>query len=466
MKSPLVILTLNFIFGILTAGIVKINFLSAFFLSGLFLISASFSLKKEFFYNFSLSLCLIFLGSCAYINTCVFPRCHISRFLYYKNNSQTIRGIVNNEPVTRGNKTSFIFRVTGIKLGRYQYNCCGDILVYLKNKKFLRYGEELILRGNLYRPFASSSYKNYLSNQGIFFIMRINSGFDLVRLNKNKGSIFYRVALRLKEKAGDIISRHCNSLTCAVLEAMLLGEKRNVPRLIYNSMMKSGTVHILVVSGFNVGIVAFIIVLMLKLIRVPKKPRYTLAIPLLILYCFVTGASTPVVRATVMAIVFLLGALLRREADIYNSCAIAAIFILMINPRQIFDIGFQLSFSSVISIVYLYPKIKSLLRIDGLKIKSLKIIIEGALVSLSAWLGTLGLVAYYFRIFSPITVVANLFILPLSILITLCGFSLLVMDLTLTQLAPLFASTAELAVTLLIKVNYLLLKPPGACLHL
>lgn len=466
MKNSLVILTLNFISGILAANIIKINFLPAFFLSCLFLISALFTLKKEFLCNFFLSLCLIFLGASAYINVCIFPRCHISKNLYYKNNSQTIRGFVNNQPITRGNKTSFVFRVSGINLAGYQYGCYGDILVYLKNKKDLRYGEELILRGHLCRPPAPGSYRNYLYNQGIFFIMRLNSSFDLVRLNKNKGSVFYRIALQLKEKAESIISRHSNSLTSAILEAMLLGEKRNVPGLIYNSMIKSGTVHILVVSGFNVGIVAFIIVLILKLIRVPKRLRYILAIPLLILYCFLTGASTPVVRATVMAIIFLLGTLIRREADIYNSLAVAAIFILMINPKQIFDIGFQLSFSSVISIVYLYPKIKSLLRIEALKIKPLKIIIEGTLVSLSAWLGTLGLVAYYFRIFSPITVVANLFILPLSTLITLCGFSILGMGLTSTQLVTPFASTAELAVGLLIKANYLLLRAPGACFHL
>jgi competence protein ComEC len=113
------------------------------------------------------------------------------------------------------------------------------------------------------------------------------------------------------------------------------------------------------VSGFNVGIVTFIIILLLKLIRLPRKVRLACAIILLILYCLVTGASTPVVRATVMAGVFLLAYLFKREPDIYNSLFLAAIFILAFNPRQLFDIGFQLSFASVFSIIYIYPKIKS-----------------------------------------------------------------------------------------------------------
>ncbi len=216
------------------------------------------------------------------------------------------------------------------------------------------------------------------------------------------------------------------------------------------------------VSGFNVGIVIFIIVSVLKLIRIPRKSRYIIAIPLLILYCFVTGSSTPVVRSTIMAIVFMLGALLRREPDIYNSCALAAIFILLINPRQIFDIGFQLSFSSVISIVYLYPRIKSLLRLEGFRIKPFKFIIEGIIVSLSAWIGTMGFVAYYFKIFSPVTVLANLFIVPLATWITLCGFSLVIAGSVFLPLTQLFSHTAELAVALLVRLSYLLVKLPGA----
>jgi competence protein ComEC len=247
---------------------------------------------------------------------------------------------------------------------------------------------------------------------------------------------------------------------------MILGEKRNIPALVYNSMIKSGTVHILVVSGFNVGLVAFIIIIFLKLVRLSRNMRFVLSVPLLILYCLMTGASNPVVRATVMAIVFMSAYFVKREPDIYNSCAVAMLFILGINPRQLFDIGFQLSFASVISIVYLYPRIKSLLRTDYLKIEIVRRPIEACLVSFSAWLGTMGLVAYYFKIFSPVTVLANLFIVPLATLITLCGFSLVIIDLTFPILSPFFAYSSNLAVFLLIKLNAFLLKLPAAYFYL
>jgi len=215
-----------------------------------------------------------------------------------------------------------------------------------------------------------------------------------------------------------------------------------------------------------VGIVAFILTIFLQVIRLPKNLRLYIAVPSLIIYCLMTGASTPVVRATVMAIVFMLAYFLKREPDIYNSCALAAIFILIINPRHLFDIGFQLSFASVISIVYLYPKIKSLLRIEFLKMKYLQLVIDVCLVSFAAWIGTMGFIAHYFKIFSPITVLANIFIVPLAALITLCGFSLIFMSLVFSPFAPFFATTSELAVALLIKINALLLKLPFAYFYL
>jgi competence protein ComEC len=246
------------------------------------------------------------------------------------------------------------------------------------------------------------------------------------------------------------------------MDAMVLGEKRNIPWFVNNAMMKTGTVHILVVSGFNVGIVSFIIILFLKLIRVPRRIRFVIAIPCLVIYCLMTGASTPVVRATVMAIVFMLGFLLKREPDIYNSLSVACLFILIFNPRQLFDIGFQLSFTSVFAIVSIYPRLKSYLGIESLKIKYLRLLIDGCLVSFSAWLGTMGFIAYYFKIFSPITVLANLLIVPLATLITLCGFSLVFMSLIFPALASSFASASELLVALLIKINAFLARFPAA----
>jgi competence protein ComEC len=173
-----------------------------------------------------------------------------------------------------------------------------------------------------------------------------------------------------------------------------------------------------------------------------------------------------VVRATVMGVFFLTAYLIKREPDIYISLSLAALFILSFSPDQLFNVGFQLSFASVFSIVYLYPRLKGFLRLESLKIKPVRSIAEGGVVSLSAWLGTCGFIAYYFKFFSPVTIVANLLIVPLATLITLCGFSLVFASVTLPFAAGYFASTSELAVTFLVKLNLFLSNLPGATFRL
>jgi competence protein ComEC len=304
------------------------------------------------------------------------------------------------------------------------------------------------------------NYANYLFNQGIYFTLYIKNDLDIVRLNKNKVWTINKFPVFLKKKIEARIRRNLSGLSAYVVEAMILGEKDNLPASLYNLMVKCGTVHILVVSGFNVGIVAFIVLLFLKVIRLRRKIRIFITIICLVVYCLATGASNPVVRATIMAVVFLLAYLFKRQPDIYISLAIAAIFILGICPRQLFDVGFQLSFASVFFIAYLYPKFSRLLRIDSCRIKFIRFFVDGFLVSFSAWLGTMGIIASNFRSFSPITTLANIFVVPLATLITLSGFSLLFTGWLFPQLATFIARTLELWVWLLLGIHNMLVKLP------
>jgi competence protein ComEC len=467
MSRPLAWITLFFCAGIVFAKFIAINFWLVFALAAIALLLGTILINKKIAFPIILLTLSILSGMLIFRNSQILPKCHISNFIFYKSNSPyTVKGVIESPPETKNDLTTFVFNAKELYLGDLSYLCCGKILVRLKCKRSLSYGQNLILKGSLFMvPSLQQSgrnYSNYLKEQGIYCIMRVDTENMTFALNKNRGFSVKRFAFWLKEKIEGIISRYVPDIPASVLGAMILGEQRNVPRIIYNSMIKTGTVHILVVSGFNVGIVVFIVTLFLKLTRIPRRARFIIAIPCLIIYCLLTGASTPVVRATVMGIFFLVAYLFKREPDIYNSLSLAALFILLINPRQLFNIGFQLSFVSVISIVYLYPRLKALIHLDSVKIKSLKFLAEGCLVSLSAWLGTCGFIAYYFQFFSPVTIFANLFVVPLATLITLCGFSLIFASLAIPFLAPYFALSSELAVTLLVKLNLFLSSLPFA----
>ncbi len=468
MKHPLAVLTLAFCLGIFAAHKITIPFYLLFASGALSLIFGGIFLKRRLIFVISLCSLAFILGVILLKNSRDLPNCHITNFISYgADEPYIIKGLIENEPNPKNNATSFIFQAREIQLRDKNYNCCGKIIAHLKSKKEFNYGDELILRGKIYKPFNKNksqrqSYRDYLRNNDIWFILAIENPADIINLHQNNGFILKSFAIRLKKESEDIIHKYNGPLAASILAAMVLGEKRNIPYFVTRSMMKSGTLHILVVSGFNVGIVSFVIILLLKLLRIPRRIRFYIAMPLIILYCLITGASNPVIRATIMAIIFMLGFLIKRESDIYNSLSLAAVAILAIKPKQLFDVGFQLSFLSVLSIVYLYPKITSLLRLNLIKIRPLRYFSQGLIVSLSAWAGTALPIAYYFKIFSPITVIANLLIVPLASLITLTGFSLLFIHFLFPPVASAFSYANEALVATLLNLNALLLKLPFA----
>jgi competence protein ComEC len=468
MKRPLVTLTILFSLGIFCASQITLSFIPAYLLAGIILAVGILARKYKHIFNTCLLFLAFLLGVILLKNSQYLPGCHISKYAYSgKEESCIVKGFINEEPSKEDGFSSFSLRVEEMQIGDLNRSACGEILVRIRSNKNFYYGQELVLSGNLRRPFSfNPAYRDYLRRQGIWLAMQVSSEADVIRLNNDKGSSIKKFALRIKGKIENILSKYVCTGAAGILNAMILGDKDRIPRFIIDSMVKSGTIHILVVSGFNVGIVAFVIILALKVLRISKRIRIILAIPLLVLYCLATGASSPVVRATIMALVFMLAYLFKRQADIYNALSLAAAFILTINPQQLFDIGFQLSFASVASIVWLYPRIKKLSGLEYLKIKFLRFTLEGCLVSFSAWLGTMGLVAWYFKIFSPITVLANLVIVPLASLITLCGFSLAGAGLVFPALAPYLACSSEFLVLILISINSLFIQLPGAYLYL
>jgi len=165
MKQPLAWLTLAFSLGIIAASRIEIPLPLIYSLSTVFLIFSCVTFKKRILFDIFLS-CLIFsLGAVLLKNSQELPKCHIHNFVYYRNEQPYIvKGYINSQPVSKNNRNSFIFKTQAIRAGNLNYACCGNILVYLRSKKELCYGEELILRGNLYKP--QHTYRDYLYNQG------------------------------------------------------------------------------------------------------------------------------------------------------------------------------------------------------------------------------------------------------------------------------------------------------------
>ncbi|MDD5669853.1 MAG: ComEC/Rec2 family competence protein, partial [Candidatus Omnitrophica bacterium] len=202
------------------------------------------------------------------------------------------------------------------------------------------------------------------------------------------------------------------------------------------------------------------------IMRIPRRVRLVLSIILISGYCFITGSSPPVLRATIMAIVFISAYFLRAEPDIFSACALAALIILVSCPGQLFDVSFQLSFASVIALITIFPIFKKISSVEKIKNRIMRFLTESMLVSFSAWMGTIGFIVYYFGIVCPVTVISNILIVPLAAWITLCGFSLIFMSAVIPSLAVYCAAVTEAAVRVLFMINFELMKTPGAYFYL
>ena len=468
MRHPLYSMAIILCAGISCQRYLSIPFVFSYIPAAVLLIFCAAFLRNQKRFDVFVCCFVFLLGFAVLANTKYLPRNHISNLIGYKQDECSIRGVVNERFGQNNNATSFILKAQELYSNNFIYSCSGLILARARGEAEIQYGDKLFIRGRLRRLSTGKPGKGfveYLNSRGIYTVMDVSGPVAISRIGIGRHFSLRAEAEEAKSKAEKILFLHVPGVCAGIMDAMVLGEKKYITPVIKQAMTNSGTIHILVVSGFNVGIVAFVIFLLLKMAHVSRRWRIIIAVPVLLFYCFITGASNPVTRATIMAMVYMFSYFFKRDADIYNSLAVAACIILSFNPIQLFDIGFQLSFSSVIAMVYFYPKIKQILSSRRLKQGAVSFLIDSAIVSLSAWLGTMGFIAYYFKFFSPITVVANIVIVPLATLVTLCGFSLLISKFACPFLVPFFAHSSQAIVSLLVYANHILAKIPGSYLY-
>ncbi|MFA6378993.1 MAG: ComEC/Rec2 family competence protein [Candidatus Omnitrophota bacterium] len=465
MTYPFVSLCISFCLGIFVAETFRLSFFLLFSWAFLFLLLSILFINKSLTFKIFILAAVFFLGAAILRNAQTLPSSHMAKRIPFKSDSVFLIGVIESDPMDQKRNTSFILRAEKIKENGVWKTTCGKVLVKVFAKGDFSYGDRFFFIGKVYRPFSFSKdfdYRKYLAHQGIYSILSLKKGSSLKRLSQNAGNPLKAFSFRIKHKIRNVIVENLSPFCAGVLNAFILGDRQDLPRYIMNVMVNLGVVHIIAISGFNVGIVAFILLLVLKMMRIPRRPRYLLAIFLLILHCLLTGANAPVVRATIMAIILLMGFVLEREVHVYNSLALAALIILVLNPCQLFGISFQLSFLSVVFIVIFTPKIESLFPKTLKAVPWIRFFILTFSVSLAAWAGLLPLIAYYFKIITPIAVLANMFVVPLATMIIIAGLSLASLGILVPHLAPILGASNEFLILLFFKINYLLVQIPGA----
>lgn len=408
-----------------------------------------------------LLMCLAFLfGAFDLANSKMLPPHAIARLSPSKKQTVILKGVVDSQPVVANDKAKFVFEVFKAIPDEHSYSVCGKVFVRYQGQGDFSYGDELIIQGGLYKAYP------FFKNRSAYPILSVAGSGRIQKTGGQKLHFLKSLTLCLKHEIEKMISSSVEPVSAQLLQALILGEREKVPRVVKDSMIQTGTWHIMVVSGSHTALVALILLILLKVMRVPRRIRFLLTAGLLVIYCILTGASSSVVRATVMTTVFLLGFLIERRPHFYNSLAAAALVILIFDPMQLFDVGFQLSFASVFFIVWLSAKIKKFFPENFFQRRLVSYGINGFCISTSAWLGTAPLIAYVFGNFSPITVLANMIVVPLAMLVMTAGFALV----GIGGVLPLFVSYLGLAneflIFLLVKVNFILARIPFAFLRI
>ncbi|MFH0940916.1 MAG: ComEC/Rec2 family competence protein [Candidatus Omnitrophota bacterium] len=393
-------------------------------------------LRKRGWSHFFLFTCAFCIGAMTLANSQTPAPDSIVRVTQFAKQVVRVKGIVISEPYVSGKKISFMFNVFELKKNAFTYKVSGDVFVQCYQKLDLNYGDALILEGSLHRPAVLSVKKH---------------GFT-ERIGRREGNGLKHLSLDLKRRMKNTIASSVGTFSAVILEGILLGEQGEAMRPVRDMMVKTGTWHIMVVSGSHTALLAFIFLLFFKAIRIPKTLRFLLTVALLVAYCFLTGSSSPVVRATVMTICLLSSYLIERNPIFYNGLALAALLILVFDPLALFNVGFQLSFLSVFFIVWLFPKINGIFRHRGIN-RAWEVVISYFSVSLCAWIGTAPLLAGVFGSFSIITVPANMVIVPLAMLVVTSGFVLTALGSFSLCLARPIAQAVEFFIFLLLKIN-------------
>lgn len=254
-----------------------------------------------------------------------------------------------------------------------------------------------------------------------------------------------------------------------LLWAMTLGWRTALTDEVAEPFMRSGTMHLFAISGLHVALIAGILVALLRVLQVPRGATGLVAVPLLWFYTAATGWQASAVRSTLMMTVVIAGWALKRPGNLLNSLAAAAGLILLWEPRQLFQASFQLSFCVVLSLALVVPPLlrvrDRLLQTDPLLPGDLlprwrrwldPPLRWGTLsfaISLAAWLGSLPLIAHYFHLVTPVSLLANVLVVPLGSLALTCNLGALCCGGWLPGLTGLFNHSAWFWMTGMVRLS-------------
>ena len=378
-------------------------------------------------------------------------------FSYYYNQEIVVTGDIVETPVNKQNSQEVVVgNLNIIKSDNEIIPLNGKMLLQTRNFPEYYYGEVLQIEGEITEPISLGEfdYKSYLENQGIYGVVR----FPYISIiSENGGNIFLRVLFSFRLQIESNINRFFPEPEASLLSGIILGVQRNFPPYFKDNLQKTGTTHIVVVSGTNITLVMMIFIVFSPYLG--RRRMLTFSLLGIFIYVFLVGFDPPVLRALIMFIPAYFSQIYGRDGDVFTNFIFAADVILFINPLLINNISFQLSFSATLGLILVFPILKQLIRLPD-------VIREGLLVSLSAQIMTLPIIVYNFKEYSTVSPLVNLLLIPIVPILTWGGFIFIPLSFLNGIITNIYSWFLYIPLTYFVKIVNFFGDFPGASISL
>ncbi|MFQ5894528.1 MAG: ComEC/Rec2 family competence protein, partial [Nitrospinota bacterium] len=340
----------------------------------------------------------------------------------------------------------------------------------------LHYGDRVLVRWvQLRRPRGYANpggfdFGAYLDRQGVSAVGAV-SARRVETLERHGGNPLLGLLFAARRRMVAFLKGRLPTPHGELLSALALGEREGLPPEVKQIFARSGTGHLLAISGLHVGFVAFAFFLLFRfafrelpprwypirpIVFTPAKAAALAVIPVVVLYALLTGARVSTVRASIMVVVYLLARIAEREKALLETLLLAAFLILLWNPNALGDAGFQLSFLSVFAIALALPRLP---QPEG---RWRRRAVQFAIITLVVGMAVLPLAARYFHRVSLVGPLANLALIPVASLVVPLALVVSAMSLLWEELAGLAAAPLYLLTEVLLRGAYFFSSLPHA----
>jgi competence protein ComEC len=339
---------------------------------------------------------------------------------FYNGHAVEIEGKLVHDPDVRDTGVHLTLSASSIRVDGEWWDTEGTVLLFVPRYPDYKYGEVLRVSGELRAPpqLGDFDYRGYLAHQGIYATM---SYPEIEVLAEGQGFPPLAWVYSLREDLAQALAQVLPEPQASLAQGVILGIRANIPQDIKDDFSRSGTAHLLAISGLHLGVMAGILLAIGLWLFGRRHYLYVwLALGAIWLYAVLTGMNPPVVRGAIMASLFLIAEALGRQRSAMVALTFAAAVMVGVHPYILGDASFQMSFLAMSGLVLIFP----ILRNWGRRVIAARLGEEGTLVSfaglavdtLSATLGAViavwPLIAYYFGLFSLVGPLATFLALP------------------------------------------------------